>query len=344
MDYVGIDLHKRQSQICIVTEMGELIEQTIPTTRGRFGDLFGPRARARILVEASTESEWVAQCLEGLGHEVIVADPNYAPMYPERRRRVKTNRRDARALATAARLGAYRPAHRVSAPQRRIRQQLTVRDVLVRTRTRTIAMTGALIRGEGLRVRSGMADHFRQRVGELELPERLRLTLTPALRLLETLDDEIRDADQAVAQLATDDPVVARLMTAPGVGPVTAAAFVATLDRVNRFEGPHQVESYLGLVPRESSSADAHRRGAITKAGDGRLRWLLVQAAWSVWRSSSAEAQPLRTWAQRIAGRRGKSVAVVALARRLAGILFAMWRDETAFDSQRVGRRTRAVA
>jgi transposase len=344
MEYVGIDLHKRQSQICILTEGGELIEQTIATTRERFAAVLGPRRGVRILVEASTESEWVAQCLEGLGHEVIVADPNYAPMYPERRRRVKTNRRDAQTLATACRLGAYRPAHRVSAEQRRIRQQLTVREVLVRTRTRTIAMAGALIRGEGLRVRSGPAEQFRRRVDELAVPAALRATLAPALTLLQTLEAEIGDADRALEQLATGDPCVARLMTAPGIGPVTAAAYVATIDRVDRFAGPHQVESYLGLVPSESSSAAARRRGHITKAGDGRLRWLLVQAAWTVWRSPRAEAQPLRTWATRIARRRGKAVAVVALARRLAGILFAMWRDETTFESQRLGRRTRAVA
>lgn len=97
------------------------------------------RAGARILLEVSTESEWVAQCLEACGHEVIVADPNYAPMYPERRRRVKTNRRDARTLATACRLGAYRPAHRVSAEQRRIRH---VRRRSARKRDREPSMCG----------------------------------------------------------------------------------------------------------------------------------------------------------------------------------------------------------
>lgn len=343
MDHIGIDLHKRESQICIVTQEGELIERTIRTQRERFGALLGGRTRARILLEASTESEWVAQCLEACGHDVIVADPNYAPMYPERRRRVKTNRRDARTLATACRLGAYRPAHRVSPAQRQIRQQLTVRDVLVRTRTRAIAMTGALVRGEGLRVRSGKAEQFVTRLHELPLPPTLRGTLAPTLALLETLEKELREADRAVEHLAVTDPIVTRLMTAPGIGPVTAAAFVATLDRADRFAGAHQVESYLGLVPSEDSSADGRRRGAITKAGNPRMRWLLVQAAWAVWHSKHAEAQPLRTWAQRIAYRRGRSVAIVAVARRLAGILFAMWRDETPFDVAQLGRRGRSV-
>jgi transposase len=343
VDHIGIDLHKRESQICMELGDGELIERTIQTTRDRFAAVLGGRERARILVEASTESEWVAQCLEALGHEVIVGDPNYAPMYPERRRRVKTNRRDARTLATACRLGAYRPAHRVSAEQRRIRQQLTVRDVLVRSRTRAIAMTGALVRGEGLRMRSGAPEQFLARLDELTLPPALDATLASTRALLTTLDVEIRQADAAIQQIAVHDPVVARLISAPGIGPVTAAAFVATLDRADRFAGAHQVESYLGLVPSEDSSADSHRRGHITKAGNPRMRWLLVQAAWAVWHSKTSDAQPLRVWAQRIAHRRGRSVAVVALARRLAGILFAMWRDETPFEAARLGRHARTA-
>ena len=101
MDHIGIDVHKNQSQICILTEVGELIERRILTDRSRLREFFGDRARARILIEASTESEWVAQCLEVLGDEVIVADPNFAPMYAQRSRKVKTDRRDARALCEA---------------------------------------------------------------------------------------------------------------------------------------------------------------------------------------------------------------------------------------------------
>ena len=110
MEYVGIDLHKKESQICLLMETGEVIERRIRTEPQRFAEVLGSRPRARILLEASTESEWVARCFEGLGHEVIVADPNVAPMYAARRRKIKTDRRDARALAEACRLGAYRSA------------------------------------------------------------------------------------------------------------------------------------------------------------------------------------------------------------------------------------------
>src|SRR5215813_1532408 len=170
MENIGIDVHKKESQLCIIAENGEVIERRIRTDRARFGEVLGKRARARILVEASTESEWVARCLEELGHEVIVADPNYAPMYAQRSRRVKTDRRDAEALAQACRLGAYRPAHRTSDPQRHIRALLGVRESLVRTRVRWIVLIRSLLRREGYRVRDGQTSSFAERVGELELP------------------------------------------------------------------------------------------------------------------------------------------------------------------------------
>jgi transposase len=234
MEYIGLDVHKNESQICLLSNDGEIVERRILTRHDRFAEALGKRPRARILIEASTESEWVARCLEELGHEVIVADPNFAPMYATRSRRVKTDRRDAQAL-----------------------------------------------------------------------------------------------------------PVVQRLCTAPGIGPVTAVAFVSTLDLVQRFEGAHQVQAHPGLVPSEFSSGERQQRGAITKTGNTRLRWLLVEAAWSILRSRHSRTAELRLWAQRIALRRGQRIAIVALARKLAGILFAMWRDETEFGkAERRSRRS----
>jgi len=189
MEYVGIDRHKKESQICLLTEAGEVIERRIRTEPQRFAEVLGGRPRARILVEASTESEWVARCLEALGHEVVVVDPNFAPMYATRTRKVKTDRRDARALQEACRLGAYRPAHRLSDAQRHVRGRLAVRDAF----------------------------------------------------------------------------------------------------------------------------------------------WLLVQAAVSILRLRDPRTAPLRRWATGIAARRGKQIAVVALARRLAGLLSAMLRDGTTY-------------
>lgn len=112
---------------------------------------------------------------------------------------------------------------------------------------------------------------------------------------------------------------------------MTSAAFVSALDDVTRFRSAHQVEAYLGLVPSEHSSGERQHRGRIAKRGNAHMRWLLVEAAWRILRSSLPERAMLKAWAYQIAVRRGKRMAVVALARRLAGILYAMWRDESVY-------------
>ena len=126
MEYGAIDLHKNERQIRIVTEGGTVTDRRIATTRDRLTAMFWGRPRMRILVEASTESEWVAQHLERLGHEVVVADPNFSAMYGHRSRRIKTDRRDVAALAEACQHGVYRAVHRRSIAQRTVQAQLTL--------------------------------------------------------------------------------------------------------------------------------------------------------------------------------------------------------------------------
>lgn len=333
MDDVGMDLGKKESQIAIITEAGELVEKRIRTEPERLRQYFKERPPSRILIEASTISEWVARLLEELGHEVVVADPNYAPMYAQRSRRVKTDKRDALALAEARRLGVYRPAHRTSEEQRHVRGLLTVRDSLVRSRARLVTLTQAVLSRDGFRVPTGSSGCFGARAKRLPLPEPLGTEIAPLLAALPALNEQIQVLDEKLGEVARRDERVRRLMTMPEIGPVTAVAFVATLDEANRFRGAHQVEAYLGLVPREWSSSELQRRGHITKAGNSRLRWLLVEAAWRLaTHRKRPETLALREWAERIARRRGQRVAVVALARKLSGILYAMWRDGSVYQ------------
>jgi transposase len=327
MDTIGIDLHKRESQLCILTEDGELLEQRIQTSRARFTSVLGPRPRARVLLEAATESEWVARHLESLGHDVVVADPSFAPMYATRSTRVKTDKRDARTLCDALRLGAYRPIHRASDAQRHVRAQLAVRDALVRTRTRYVALIKAFVRREGLRLAGGTPERTVVKLAQLTLPPALTSEITPLVALLAPLNTAIEEADRRLQVVATTSPIAQQLATMPTIGPVTAVAFVAALDDVTRFHNAHQVEAYLGLVPSEYSSGDRRLRGRITKRGDVRMRWLLVETGWRVLRSTNPAVAELKAWGEQVARRRGKRIAVVALARRIAGILYAMWRD-----------------
>ena len=334
MVYGAIDLHTRYSHIRVIDEQGRVIRhQRVQTTAERLTAVFAKDGPMRILVESSTESEWVAQTLERAGHEVIVADPNFAPMYGELHRKVKTNDRDVAALAEANRRGWYRAAYRASAAQRAQRQVLRSRRHLVAMRTGTISLLRALLRQGGFRVGSGTSERFVERLAGLTLPPALAETVAPLRQVLDTLTTAIAALDARLEHQAAGDAIVQRLQTVPGVGPVVALTFRAFVDDVARFGHAGQVSAAIGLVPREASSAERQHRGHISKAGPRELRSLLVQAAWVCWRTSRGA---LHDWVEHLAARRGKRIAVVALARRLSRILFAIWRDDTIFRSSRV--------
>jgi transposase len=236
----------------------------------------------------------------------------------------------------ACRLGAYRPAYRLSDARRHVRAELAVREALVRPRTRYIALAKALVRRDGLRVAGSESHLVAQRITALDLPATLAAELAPLFALLAPLTAQIAEADERIAALTATAPAVALLTTAPSIGPITAAAIVATIDDVTRFRSAHQFEAYLGVVPSERSSGEQRRLGRITKAGNARARYLLVEAGWRILRSKSDETAAMRAWALGIAARRGKRIAVVALARRLAGILYAMWRNQRPYDATRL--------
>jgi transposase len=157
----------------------------------------------------------------------------------------------------------------------------------------------------------------------------LKSEIAPLFAVLLCVNQQLAWVDGCLERLAKSDETVARLRAALSVGPVTAAAFSSTIDDVERFRNAHQVEAYLGLVPSEKSSGERQQRGHITKAGNTRMRRLLVQVAVSILRLRSPRTQELRDWASRFARRRGKRIATVALARRVAGVLYTMMRDGT---------------
>ena len=232
MEYIGIDIHKSSSQVCILGENGELTERRIRTTRDELAKLFAGRPAARILVEASTESEWVALCLEAFGHELIVADPNFAQMYATRSKKVKTDKRDARTLCDACKLGAYRPAHRPPPERRHQRAELRVREALIFTRSKYISLIGALVRREGLRIAPGSADKFLDRLDLVALPEAMEDELAPLIVTMQVINEQIAQAERRLSEQVKNDPVATRMMRVPGVGPVMAGTFVAVVDTV----------------------------------------------------------------------------------------------------------------
>jgi transposase len=335
MVYGAIDLHMRYSQIRIVDDAGAVVrDQRVRTGREQLVKAFDGQGPMRILLEAGTESEWVAQTLEAVGHTVIIADPNYAPMYGELRRRVKTDGRDVAALAEANRRGWFRAVHRVSPEQRATRQVLRARRQVVQMRSGAVALIRSLLKQDGYRLPHCGAERVPVRLQQLRLPATLVTILAPLVRMVLTTTTEIAALDQQLQRRAAEDRVVQQLQTVPGVGVVVALTFRAQIDDVRRFRHAGQVSAAIGLVPREDSSAERRQRGHITKVGSRELRSLLVQAAWACWRSKHSAT--LRAWVEHVAARRGRRIAVVALARRLSRLLYALWRDGTTFDVKKL--------
>ena len=187
------------------------------------------------------------------------------------------------------------------------------------------------LRGQARKLRGDETATFTERVRGLGA---LPLYITSELTVIDVLTREISASEKCFAALTNADPVCKRLMTVPCVGPSTALRFVAALDGVTRFASAHKVEAYLGLSPGEKSSSERQLRLGITKAGSSSVRWVLIQAAWILKTCCrSVAARKLQLWAAEVEKRRGKGVAIVALARKLAGVLFALWRDGTEFKS-----------
>jgi transposase len=342
VENIGIDVHKKHSQICVQNADGKVVlEARIGTRRRQLSDFFGSRPKAKILMEASTVSEWVAQGLEELGHEVLVVDPNFALTYATRNPKVKTDVRDARALADACRHGHYRLAHRASAQAREKRAWLGTRSGLVRCRTKLVNQVRAQLDLNGLVLeRKGGPENLPAKVRALRLPPMLQPTLEPMLVCIEALSAQIVECDTKLDELAEQSPVAKRLMSAPQIGAVTALCFEAVVDESNRFMSAAALSSYLGLTPSAHDSATSGKKKKlgmpITKRGNTMLRWLLVEAGNRLLNQRCAGAEELQAWGKGIESRRGRGVASVALARKLAGILFALWRDGANFNSKKL--------
>jgi transposase len=151
----------------------------------------------------------------------VVADPNFAPMYSTLSKKVKTDKRDARALCDACQKGNYRPAYRSTDSQREVRARLISRETLVATRTKYISVIRSMLRREGIRVPSCAAGYFRRHVEELSLPEHLRSAADPLVEVLRVLDEQISQADEKLEEVATSSPLIKRLCLIPSIGPVT---------------------------------------------------------------------------------------------------------------------------
>lgn len=328
MEHIAIDLGGRESQVCVRNADGQIVEERRVAT-DRLRGFLRKRAPARVIVETCAEAFVTADAAIELGHEVRIVPATLVRSLGVGARGVKTDQRDARTLSEVSTRIDLPTVHLPSQVARKRKALCTSRDILVSARTKLINHCRGFMRTQGAKLRSGDSSTFAARIeqSELQLPSHVQ----SVVHVIGELSTQIHQLDDELLELVKNDPLCLRLMTVPGVGPVTAVRFVSAIDDVTRFDGAHALQSYLGLVPGERSSGDSKQRTGLTKAGSAAVRWVLVQAAWSAWRHRKND--PMVAWARRVAERRGKHVAVVALARKLVGILYAMWRDGTRYDA-----------
>jgi len=327
MEHIAIDLGGRESQICVRAADGSVVDEKRCATRSLMKYL-GARPKGRVIVETCSEAFGVADIALTAGHEVRVVPATLVRALGVGSRGTKTDRRDAQILSEVSCRIDLPSVHVPAQESRRRKSMCGVRDSLVRARTQLSNCVRGWLRGQGQSIRSGSIETFPGRV-------RQAVTEVPAFleRQLEIIDEitkKVVAAEKELGEAARADTTCRRLMAVPGVGPNTALRFVAALDEVSRFSGAHKVEAYLGLVPGENSSSEKKRRTGITKAGPPALRHTLVQAAWAARRCRRQD--PLQIWSFEVEKRRGKRVAMLALARKLAGILYAIWRDGSAYE------------
>ena len=339
MDHIAIDLGGTESQICVRSSDGTIVDETRCSTR-RLGSYLKKRPPSRVVVETSTEAFRIADTARELGHDVRVVPAALVPSLGVGARGVKTDRRDARVLSEVSSRIELPSVHIPSELSRTWKSACTAREALVSSRTQLINSVRGWMRGSLLKPGSGNTSTFTKRVRLVALasPGGLPEYIEHLLSVIDVLSERIALADKQLKQIAEAHPVCQRLMSIRAIGPVTSLRFVAALDRVERFPSAHAVQCYLGLVPGEDSSATRKRRTGITKAGPARVRWTLGQAAWNFRRLNKLD--PLAIWAAEVEKRRGKMVAMTALARRLAGVMYAIWRDGTRYEPSRLRPRT----
>lgn len=325
---VGLDLGDRFSRYCEMDlKSGVIAEGRLRTTDDALARQFAGREPLRVVMEVGTHSPWVSRLLERLGHEVLVANARRVRLIYAND--AKNDKVDAETLARVGRLDPkllFPIRHRGEQAQADL-ACLRARDCLVRARTQLVNHVRGAVKAWGGRLPATSTPAFVRKAAP-HIPETLRPALQPVLGMIETLSQQIRAADRQLESLARESyPETEHLRQVAGVGTITALCFVLTLEDPDRFVNARSVGAYLGLTPRQRDSGRAHPQLRITKRGDARLRRLLVGSAQYILGPFGPDSD-LRDWGLRLAQRGGKNAkkrAVVAVARKLAGLLFTLW-------------------
>lgn len=336
-EYVGMDVSLEEVSICVMNDEGRvLVRGTTPTDPPAIVAYIAKHAPevVRIVHESGQISIWLTRALRALGAPVICIDARMAHKALSARPN-KSDKADAEGLAHLARSGWYQEVHVKSEVSDRLRTLIGARDRLLRIRRDIEGHVRGVLKTYGIRLapvtsarnRAG----FRDQVQALTAGDPvLEVVAASFIVAHEAICCECAAIEEQLVTLARGNALARRLMTVPGVGPIVALSFMATIDDAARFSKSSQVGAYLGLTPRRHQSGEVDHSGRISKCGDAAMRALLVEAASSLI-TRVKRFSPLKAWAVRLAARKGFKKAAVATARKLAVILHRMWCDGTTF-------------
>ena len=331
--FAGLDVSVKDTSICIVDDTGRITREVKVASEpdALLAVLLNASHRfKRIGLEAGPLSQWLFSALAEAGLPVICVETRHMRAVLKAQIN-KTDRNDARGIAQMMGVGLYRPVHVKTLRSQKLRMLLVHRKLL---QSKSIAIENDLrgtLRNFGLKVGVAGTAKFEARIKELveNLPD-LAALVEPLLVVRRVLREQIAVLHRRLLAIVRNDEVCRRLMTTPGVGPVVALTYRATIDVPARFRNSRAVGAVMGLTPCKYQSGQSDRTGAISKCGDEMLRVMLYEAA-QILLMRSTKWSWLKAWAMQVARRRGIKKAIVALARRLAVIMHRIWVDGTEF-------------
>ena len=332
--FAGLDVSVKETSVCIVDDTGRIVREVKLASEPQALLLVlknSPYHLKRLGLEAGPLSQWLYSALAEAGLPVVCVETRHMRAVLKAQIN-KTDRNDARGIAQMMRVGLYRPVHVKTLRSQKLRMLLTHRKLL---QSKAIAIDNDLrgtLRNFGLKVGMVGTVKFEGRIKELveNLPD-LVVLVEPLLIVRRVLREQIGILHRRLLAIVRDDEVCRRLMTVPGVGPVVALTYRATVDVPARFRKSKSVGAVFGLTPSRHQSGESDRSGAISRCGDEMMRMMLYEAA-QVMLVRSTKWSWLKAWAMKIARHRGVKKAIVALARRLAVIMHRIWVDGTEFS------------
>lgn len=332
--FVGLDVSVQETAVCVVDEVGKVVcESKVPTEPDDIAALLATIGSdyVRVGIEAGPLSQWLVNGLSEANLPVICVETRHMKTLLKAQQINKSDRNDARGIAQMMRVGLFKTVHVKTLAAQEQRMLLTSRKLLQRKLLDIESDMRGTLRNFGLKVGVVSTRNYDARIRELveDFP-RLAVIIEPLLMVRAVMRQQLATLHKMLLNVVRDDPVCRRFMTMPGVGPVVALTYRASVDQPHRFAHSRDVGAHAGLTPKRYQSGEIDYDGGISKCGDAMLRTMLYEAAQSML-THSKKWSWLKAWAMRVAQRRGLRRATVALARRIAVILHRMWIDGTDF-------------